>query len=109
MKFMSLSAGVRNALLAALLFGASAPAAKIFLRSLSPMELAGALYLGSGLGLALWRSARRFRRDAVKKNLRWGALIGMAYRRHRFGWSRRPGFADDRIGQHTSLQRFVTP
>jgi drug/metabolite transporter (DMT)-like permease len=65
-KFLHLSAGVRNALLAALLFGASAPVAKIFLRSLSPMELAGALYLGSGLGLALWRSARRFRRVAVQ-------------------------------------------
>ena len=67
MKFMSFSAGVRNALLAALLFGASTPAAKIFLRSLSPLEAAGALYLGSGLGLAIWRSARRFRRDAVKR------------------------------------------
>jgi len=67
MKFMSLSAGVRNALLAAVLFGASTPAAKIFLRSLSPLEAAGALYLGSGLGLALWRSARSFRRDVVKK------------------------------------------
>jgi drug/metabolite transporter (DMT)-like permease len=67
MKFMSLSAGVQNALLAAVLFGAGTPAAKIFLRSLSPLEAAGALYLGSGLGLALWRSARSFRRDIVKK------------------------------------------
>jgi drug/metabolite transporter (DMT)-like permease len=55
--------GVRNALLAAFLFGASAPLAKIFLRTLSPMELAGALYLGSGLGLALWRLVRRVRHD----------------------------------------------
>ena len=67
MKYMSLSAGVRNALLAALLFGASTPAAKIFLRSLSPLEAAGALYLGSGLGLAIWRSALRLRGDAVKR------------------------------------------
>jgi drug/metabolite transporter (DMT)-like permease len=61
-KLINLSAGVRNALLAALLFGASAPLAKIFLQSLSPTELAGALYLGSGLGLAVWRSARKFHR-----------------------------------------------
>jgi drug/metabolite transporter (DMT)-like permease len=56
--FINLSAGVRNALLAALLFGASAPFAKVLLHTLSPIELAGALYLGSGLGLALWRLAR---------------------------------------------------
>jgi drug/metabolite transporter (DMT)-like permease len=61
---MNLSAGVRNALLAALLFGASAPLAKIFLRTLSPMELAGALYLGSGLGLALWQLVRSWRHDS---------------------------------------------
>jgi drug/metabolite transporter (DMT)-like permease len=59
-----MNAGVRNALLAAFLFGASAPLAKIFLRTLSPMELAGALYLGSGLGLALWRLVRRIRHDS---------------------------------------------
>ena len=85
MKFMSLSAGVRNALLAAVLFGASTPAAKIFLRSLSPLEAAGALYLGSGLGLALWRSARRFRRNVVKKEpaigrLGWDGLSAPSFR-----------------------------
>jgi drug/metabolite transporter (DMT)-like permease len=31
------------------------PLAKILLHGLSSVELAGALYLGSGLGLALWR------------------------------------------------------
>ncbi|MEA3205358.1 MAG: hypothetical protein QOG92_1008 [Verrucomicrobiota bacterium] len=63
MKYLHFSAGVRNALLAALLFGASAPLAKVFLHNLSPVELAGALYLGSGIGLALWRWSRRYRRD----------------------------------------------
>ena len=63
MKYLHFSAGVRNALLAALLFGASAPLAKVFLHNLSPVELAGVLYLGSGIGLALWRWCRRFRRD----------------------------------------------
>jgi hypothetical protein len=42
------------------------------------MELAGALYLGSGLGLALWRSARRMRRNAPKTEAALGALIGRA-------------------------------
>jgi hypothetical protein len=66
-KFIRVSAGVRNALLAALLFGASAPLAKILLHALSPMQLTGALYLGSGVGLALWRLVRRLRRNAPKK------------------------------------------
>src|SRR5580704_172948 len=84
MKFGNFSAGARNALLAALLFGASAPVAKIFLRTLSPMELAGALYLGSGLGLALWRLVGRFRRDAGKTEPAvgrsdWPWLIGAIF------------------------------
>ena len=56
-----MTAGVRRALLAALLFGASAPFAKLLLArgDLSPVALAGALYLGSGLGLALWRAWKR--------------------------------------------------
>jgi drug/metabolite transporter (DMT)-like permease len=66
-KFLNFSAGVRNALLAALLFGASAPLAKVFLHALSPVELAGALYLGSGLGLALWRWSRRFRQNTANR------------------------------------------
>ena len=65
-KLIRVSAGVRNALLAALLFGASAPLAKILLHALSPMQLAGALYLGSGVGLGLWRLTRRLRRNAPK-------------------------------------------
>ncbi len=40
------------ALLAALLFGASTPAAKVILNEIPPQLLAGILYLGSGLGLA---------------------------------------------------------
>ncbi len=43
--------GVLFALLAALLFGASAPIAKGLLRDASPQLLAGILYLGSGVGL----------------------------------------------------------
>jgi drug/metabolite transporter (DMT)-like permease len=46
------------ALGAAVLFGASTPLAKALLRDLSPVLLAGLLYLGSGLGLALIRLIR---------------------------------------------------
>lgn len=51
--------GVRAALVAALLFGAGTPAAKLLLGEVSPWLLAGLLYLGSGLGLGLYRVIRR--------------------------------------------------
>jgi drug/metabolite transporter (DMT)-like permease len=44
--------GIRDALLAAVLFGLSAPIAKILVGDLPPQLLAGILYLGSGIGLA---------------------------------------------------------
>lgn len=47
--------GVRTALGAALLFGAGTPLAKLLLNSVSPWLLAGLLYLGSGVGLSLYR------------------------------------------------------
>ncbi len=46
------------ALLAAILFGASTPLAKQLLGEMSPALLAGLLYLGSGLGLAMARVLR---------------------------------------------------
>lgn len=49
---------VAAALGAALLFGASTPLAKQLLRDVSPVLLAGLLYLGSGIGLGLIRLAR---------------------------------------------------
>ena len=48
-------AGVPAALAAALLFGAGTPLAKWLLDGVSPWLLAGLLYLGSGLGLTLYR------------------------------------------------------
>ncbi len=51
--------GPALALTAAALFGASTPFSKILLRELSPQWLAGLLYLGSGVGLALWMLLRR--------------------------------------------------
>ena len=51
--------GVAAALISALLFGAGTPAAKALLYSIDPWMLAGWLYLGSGLGLTLYRRAVR--------------------------------------------------
>ncbi len=51
--------GVLPALGAALLFGAGTPLAKELLRAVSPWLLAGLLYLGSGIGLSLFRRIAR--------------------------------------------------
>lgn len=51
--------GVAAALGAALLFGAGTPLAKSLLREIGPWTLAGLFYLGSGVGLSLWRLATR--------------------------------------------------
>jgi len=50
---------VQSGLAAAVLFGASTPLAKLLLGSMNPFMLAGLLYLGSGLGLGLYRLIRR--------------------------------------------------
>ena len=51
---------VVTALLSAVLFGVSAPFAKLLLRAASPQLLAGLLYAGSGLGLlVVWLVGRR--------------------------------------------------
>ena len=51
--------GVWAALAAALLFGSSTPLAKLLLAGMDPWLLAALLYLGSGLGLSLYRLVRR--------------------------------------------------
>jgi drug/metabolite transporter (DMT)-like permease len=43
------------ALLSAALFGASTPLAKALVQDVAPLMLAGLLYLGSGVGLGLWK------------------------------------------------------
>ena len=48
------------ALLSAALFGISTPAAKVLLGTVDPAILAGLLYCGAGLGVALLRRAGRF-------------------------------------------------
>jgi drug/metabolite transporter (DMT)-like permease len=70
--------GVGASVLAALLFGAAAPLAKLLLAQLSPWLLAALLYLGSGLGLALWRRLRGAERVRLARGEgRWlaGAVL----------------------------------
>ncbi|SDI36376.1 DMT family transporter [Propionivibrio dicarboxylicus] len=55
---------VLYALTAAALFGASTPLAKLLVGAMPPMLLAGLLYLGSGVGLALIHVGRRVFSDA---------------------------------------------
>lgn len=71
--------GIAYALASAALFGASAPFAKVLLNDMSPWLLAGLLYLGSGIGLAiarvLWRSGEARLRRA---DLPWLAVAILA-------------------------------
>jgi drug/metabolite transporter (DMT)-like permease len=53
--------GVLAAMGAALLFGSSTPLAKLLLAGVSPWLMAALLYLGSGIGLTLYRVVRRER------------------------------------------------
>ena len=46
------------ALLAAFLFGASTPLAKLLIGDIPPVMLGGLLYLGSGVGLGVYRLVR---------------------------------------------------
>lgn len=57
--------GVPLALLSAALFGASTPLAKLLLGSVDPWLLAGLLYLGAGLGLAVVRAVQRRSHQAL--------------------------------------------
>ena len=54
--------GAAMALGAAALFGLSTPVAKLLLVRIDPLFLAALLYLGCGVGLALFRIARRLLR-----------------------------------------------
>ena len=59
------------ALASAALFGAAAPLSKLLLASIGPQMLAGLLYLGAGLGLAVVHTARAgFRLSAPEAPLR---------------------------------------
>lgn len=64
-----------QAIIAAVLFGASAPLAKLLLGEIEPVVLAALLYLGSGLGLLAFRSIQRLR---VKDHIDLEARVGRA-------------------------------
>lgn len=68
---------VAYALLAAALFGASTPFAKLLVGELSPVLLAGLLYLGSGIGLVLVRLIRdRGWKSSGLSPAEWPWLLG---------------------------------
>lgn len=64
-------------LLAAALFGVSAPVSKRLLAEVSPQVLAGLLYLGAGIGLALYRTVRPSTTEARLRRSDTGTLAAM--------------------------------
>jgi drug/metabolite transporter (DMT)-like permease len=69
-----------QALLSALLFGMSTPLAKLFLGEIEPIPLAALLYLGSGLGLLIYKLARRmiFKGEIIEAGLSKGDIPWLA-------------------------------
>ena len=65
--------GISYALLAAVLFGASTPFAKMLLRDTPPITLAGLLYGGSGVGLSVWIALRAALRPSQRHASHWRA------------------------------------
>jgi len=61
---------VRNCALAALLFGASTPAASVIAEHMRPLVLAGLLYLGAALAVSPWWITRRPTSAALRRDWR---------------------------------------
>jgi drug/metabolite transporter (DMT)-like permease len=80
MRFLAQSqSGIAAALGSAILFGASTPFAKVLLGDTSPWLLAGLLYLGVGLGLAVLRRMMKLHnRRPAEASLRRGDLGWLA-------------------------------
>ncbi len=70
-----LPSGVGAALFAAALFGAGMPLAKALIAGVGPWMLAGILYLGSGVGLAMLRAAKRAPSARLERG-EWPWLFG---------------------------------
>lgn len=74
---------ILQAIAAATLFGVSAPISKLLLGEIAPVSMAALLYLGSGIGLFLWRylqkADQRYSNEAriVNSDLPWiiGAIL----------------------------------
>jgi drug/metabolite transporter (DMT)-like permease len=62
--------GVRNCALAAVLFGASTPAASVIAQDMKPLALAGLLYLGAALAVLPWWLTGRPDRSALHRDWR---------------------------------------
>lgn len=77
MKIGSQRFGALLGLLAAVSFGVSAPLAKLLLAEVPPQLLAGLLYLGAGVGLALYRLARPATREAPLTRADLPPLLGV--------------------------------
>lgn len=74
-----LQKGILAALGSALLFGAGTPLAKLLLSHVSPWLLAGLLYLGSGIGLTLYRFIIRAPSvSLLRKEMAWFAAAILA-------------------------------
>ena len=67
--------GVRNCALAALLFGASTPAASVIAQDMTPLALAGLLYLGAALAMCPWWIVSRPAPGALRRD---GRLLTLA-------------------------------
>lgn len=80
--------GIVHALLAAILFGASTPLAKLLTAHASPILLAGLLYAGSGLGLTIWLCGRAAWRRVLTSPYQIGGPNGSptGWRRQDTGW-----------------------
>lgn len=76
MSKLHLSSATLSALFAAFLFGASTPLAKQLVGEVSPILLAGLLYLGSGLGLSLAKLIRDKNYNSGLLENEWLWLMG---------------------------------
>jgi drug/metabolite transporter (DMT)-like permease len=68
--------GVWSCLVAALLFGASTPAASVIADDMTPLVLAGLLYLGAAIVVAPWWLARPPERAALRRD-RWSLAVAI--------------------------------
>jgi drug/metabolite transporter (DMT)-like permease len=71
------SSGALAGLLAAALFGLSAPLAKLLLADIRPVTLAGLLYCGAGIAISLAMLFRRNTSEATLKRADCGSLLGV--------------------------------
>ncbi|HUF99232.1 MAG TPA: DMT family transporter [Ilumatobacter sp.] len=70
--------GVWSCAIAAMLFGASTPAASVIAQDMQPLVLAGLLYLGAAVAVAPWWIARRPRPSALRREWRLLAVAIVA-------------------------------